>query len=81
MRRTIYLPDDLAERVEEYLQLHRDQTFSSLVQKVLEREVGRSRPSILDLAGLVDREPDAIDRIFTDRPEDSVPARLDSRDI
>jgi hypothetical protein len=71
MRRTIYLPDDLAAQVDEYLAIHRDETFSSLVQRVLKREVApKRRPSILDLAGFVSVEPDEIDRKFADRPED-----------
>lgn len=82
MRKTIELPDELVARVDEYLELHRGQTFSSLVQQVLEREVaGKNRPSILDLAGLVDFEPDEMDRQFADRPEDSVVMRRDSGDI
>lgn len=82
MRKTIELPDELVARVDEYLELHRGQTFSSLVQQVLEREVNyKQRPSILDLAGLVDFEPDEIDRQFADRPEDSVVMRRDSSDI
>ena len=59
MKRTVYLPDELAARVDEYLELHRGQTFSSLVQQVLAREVVPThRPSILDLAGLVEESPD-----------------------
>ncbi|MGE3913787.1 MAG: hypothetical protein AB7K36_30870 [Chloroflexota bacterium] len=82
MRKTIYLPEDLASHVDEYLRVHRDQTFSSLVQQALEREVQfYRRPSILDLAGLVDVEPDNIDLEFTDRPEDSVMFRAESHDI
>jgi hypothetical protein len=76
MRKTIYLPDDLAARVDEYLKIHQNQTFSSLVQTVLEEKVvPKNRRSILELAGIVDREPDEIDKQFVDHPEDSVVAR------
>ncbi|MBI3971937.1 MAG: hypothetical protein HY332_11660 [Chloroflexi bacterium] len=54
MKRTIYLPDDLAERVEAYLREHPSLTFSTLVQEALAKEVMPPDPSaILDLAGLV----------------------------
>lgn len=54
MRKTIYLPDDLAEQVEEYLKLHRGETLSSLVQRALEREIRPKDPdAILKLIGLV----------------------------
>jgi len=54
MRKTIYLPDDLAARVEMYLR-HRDgQTLSSLVQEALEEKVGPRDPdAVLKLIGLV----------------------------
>ena len=74
MRKTIYLPDDLAALVDEYLENHRGETFSSLVQQSLQDRIGpRDRPSILRLAGLVDvdtfeSEEKAIE--FANRPED-----------
>ena len=54
MRKTIYLPEDLAAQVDEYLQFHRNETFSSLVQRVLQREVAPRDPeALLKLIGLV----------------------------
>lgn len=54
MRRTIYLPDELAARVDTYLKEHREQTFSSLVQTVLERELAPpDLRTLLDIAGFV----------------------------
>ena len=43
MRKTIYLHDELAAQVEEYLKVHQDETFSSLVQRALKREVAPKR--------------------------------------
>lgn len=74
MRKTIYLPDDLAAQVDEYLKIHRNETFSSLVQRALRREVApRERRGILRLAGLVDVDPFESDEAaasFVNHPED-----------
>ena len=78
MRRTIYLPDELAARVDEYLEvqrrLHPDVTFSSLVQEALEQRIPSKRHrSILELAGLVDVDTfESAEKAkqFADRPED-----------
>jgi hypothetical protein len=54
MRKTIYLPDELAARIDAYLQVHRDLTFSSLVQSALEEKVQPPDLSpLLELAGIV----------------------------
>ena len=54
MRKTIYLPDDLAAQVDEYLKLHDGETLSSLIQRVVKREVAPKDPSaLLNLVGLV----------------------------
>jgi hypothetical protein len=54
MKRTIYLPDDLARRVDAYLARHRGITLSTLVQEALEERVRPADPrEILGLAGLV----------------------------
>jgi hypothetical protein len=70
MRKTIYLSDELAAQVDEYLDIHRNETFSSLVQRVLRREVVKDPSAILKLIGMVSVEPDEIDKEFADRPED-----------
>ena len=58
MRKTIYLPDELAAQVEEYLKQHQGMTLSSLVQEVLEREVAPpDLGGLLDLAGFVSVSP------------------------
>jgi hypothetical protein len=57
MRRTIYLPDDLARRVEDYLREHPGLSLSTLVREALDSRLMPPDPrAILDLAGLV---PDA----------------------
>lgn len=79
MRRTIYLPDDLAARVEEHLKWHPNQTFSPLVQQALEREVAPRDPTaLLKLIGLVSRDtPRNIVPMDERHPED----RLTHRDL
>ena len=58
MRRTIYLPDDLFAQVDAFLNKHKDLTFSSLVQRALEHEVGaRDLTPLLELAGIVEQAP------------------------
>lgn len=74
MRKTIYLPDELAGQVEEYLEEHQGLTLSSLVREMLEdRIASKRRGSILDLAGFVDVEPFESQekaRRFAGKPED-----------
>lgn len=57
MRKTIYLPDELAARVDEYLEFHPSMTFSSLVRQALDREVSpRDASAMLKLIGLVGKD-------------------------
>ena len=75
MRKTIYLPDDLAAQVDAYLKRRRGETLSSLIQEVLaERIAPRKRPSILDLAGFVSVDPDHVHDpdAFVGKPEDEL---------
>ena len=68
MRRTIYLPDELGARLEEYLRDHPDRNFSSLVQQALENQLAPLDPSgILELAGLVPRASTPAGRRAEDR--------------
>ena len=86
MRRTIYLPDDLAAQVDEFLEderkLRPDLTFSALVQESLEQRVQPKKyPSMLDLAGFVDVETFESEekaREFAGRPEDHFADRNDA---
>ena len=72
MRKTIYLPDELAAQVDEYLKRHQSETFSSLVQQALQEKVGRKDlSSILDLIGFVSVDPNDVAKDFDSRPEDS----------
>lgn len=59
MKRTIYLPDDLAERLNEYLEKHPEETLSSIVQAALEvKLVPKNVSKLLALAGIVENAPD-----------------------
>lgn len=58
MKRTVYLPDDLAERLNEYLRAHPDETLSSIVQQALEVKLAHKDVSkLLALAGVVQEAP------------------------
>lgn len=63
MKRTVYLPDELAERLNEYLTKHPDETLSSIVQEALEVKLVRKDISkLLALAGVVQNAPcNAVD--------------------
>lgn len=66
MRKTVYIPDELAARVDEYLNQQRESepglTFSSLVRQDLERRLAsQDRPANLDLAGLASVKADGTD--------------------
>ena len=63
MKRTVYLPDDLAERLNEYLREHPDETLSSTVQSALEVKLAHKDVSkLLALAGIVQEAPCNADR-------------------
>lgn len=54
MKKTVYLPDELNERISDYLQQNPQDSFSSLVQDALEMKLARKDLShILQLAGMV----------------------------
>ena len=58
MKRTVYIPDDLAERLNEYLREHPDETLSSTVQSALEVKLAHKDVSkLLALAGIVQEAP------------------------
>jgi hypothetical protein len=70
MKRTVHLPQDLAERVDAYLCEHPELTFSTLVQDALARRVTPADPrALLDLIGLV---PEASTAAARQRAEDRV---------
>ena len=64
MKRTVYLPDDLAERLNEYLKEHPEETISSIVQEALEVKLAHKDVSkLLTLAGIIQNAPcNAADR-------------------
>ena len=58
MQRTIDLPDDLAQRLDTYLQEHPEETFYSLVRQVLETKlIPKDTSKLLALAGIVTEAP------------------------
>lgn len=63
MKRTVYLPNELAERLNEYLTKHPEETLSSIVQEALEVKLVRKDVSkLLALAGVVQNAPcNAVD--------------------
>lgn len=63
MKRTVYLPDELA-RLNKYLRKHPDETLSSIVQSALEVKLADKDVSkLLALAGVVQDAPcNASDR-------------------
>lgn len=57
MKRTVYLPDELA-RLDKYLRKHPDETLSSIVQEALEvKLVHKDVSKLLALAGVVQNAP------------------------
>lgn len=67
MKRTVYIPNKLAERVDAYLGRHPDLTLSALVQEALERRLTPpDLRGLLRLAGIVPRAT----RQARDRAED-----------
>jgi metal-responsive CopG/Arc/MetJ family transcriptional regulator len=54
MKRTIYLPDHLAEQIDVYLDEHPNETLSSLVQGALELKLApKDLSQLLSLTGIV----------------------------
>lgn len=54
MQRTIDLLDDLAQRLDTYLQEHPEETFYSLVRQVLETKLmPKDTSKLLALAGII----------------------------
>ena len=67
MRRTIYLPTELAAQVDEYLRLYPGMTFSALVREtLLQRVAPRDISGLLGLIGIV-KDAKIVD---PERPED-----------
>ncbi|HEY7063841.1 MAG TPA: hypothetical protein VII06_20350 [Chloroflexota bacterium] len=60
MRRTIYLSDELASQVEDYLSWHPELTFSTLVRQALDQRVNPpDHRAFLERAGLVKKDSPA----------------------
>jgi len=79
MRKTIELPDELAARVDEYLKLHPGESYSSLIQRALGREVPPKDPrALLKMIGMVSADtPRHVVPMDERQPED----RYTDRDL
>lgn len=84
MKWTVYLSDELGERVEAYLREHKEETFSGFVQRALEEKFVSEVPStaewdaFMSLADIAD----GGERIDSQRSEDEITkVSHDSRDV
>lgn len=58
MKRTIYIPDELGESIDEYLKEHPEETLSSIVQSALQAKLAQKNVSkFLALAGIIQDAP------------------------
>jgi hypothetical protein len=58
MKRTIHLPDELAQRMAEYLREHPEETWSGLVQKGVRHVIRPKDPARLqNLIGILEDAP------------------------
>jgi hypothetical protein len=58
MKRTLYIPDELWQELEQYLTHHPEQNPSSLVQSALREKLRPKNASLLsELAGMVEDAP------------------------
>ncbi len=68
MKRTIDIPDALAQRLEQYLQEHPDETLDCIVTEAIEGKLAeKNLAPLLELAGIVKEAPQNAG----DRAEDS----------
>ena len=83
MRKTIFLPDDLNARLEEYLKENPNETSSSMFQEFLRWKLPPKRPlsALLALAGAFSHDPK--DQVSRDniQPEDEWAIRLQTHEI
>lgn len=68
MKRTIYIPDDADEKLQQYLSDHPEETLSSITQEAIERKLAKNNfSSLLALAGMVEESvTHARDRVEDD---------------
>ena len=68
MRRTIYLPEQMAEQVDQYLRDHPGMSLSTLVQEALrDRIAPRSLKPLLEIAGFVEHASTQADEWAEDQ--------------
>ena len=58
MKRTVYIPDEYAGALENYLKEHPEETLSSIVQEAIQKKLAQKNVSeFLALAGLIQDAP------------------------
>lgn len=62
MKSSVYIPDNLSDKVQKYLENRPDLTLSGLIQEALEEKIAPRRNRLLDLAGFVSFDPAHSDR-------------------
>lgn len=84
METVVHIPEKLEQAVKNYLEIHPEQTLSSLIQESLEKNIMSPASRLLELAGIYasserrKRTPAEIVEDERERPEDEA-ARLDRR--
>lgn len=55
MKRTVYIPDELDKKFDEYLKEHPEETHSSVIQEAMQKKVAKKNvDEFLALAGVVE---------------------------
>lgn len=58
MKQTVYIPDELADALENYLKKHPEETLDSITQEAIQKKLAAANASkFLKLAGLVEEAP------------------------
>jgi hypothetical protein len=83
MRKTIFIPDDLGTRLEEYLSSNPNETPSSMFQEFLRWKLPSKRPlsDLLAVAGAFSYDPDNAANRDDIQPEDEWAIRLQTHEI
>lgn len=58
MKRTVYIPNELAEAIDNYLKEHPEETLSSIMQEAIQKKLApKTISKFLALAGLIQDAP------------------------
>ncbi len=57
MKRTVYIPDELADALENYLKKHPEETLDSITQEAIQKKLACANSNFLNLANLVEEAP------------------------